>query len=274
MRASTASWRRPIGRSGKPRLGQRPDRPPQGRVRRSGILESVEEGTMQGLNFQDIIMRLDAYWAEQGCLVVQPYDVEVGAGTMAPATFLRVLGPEPWNVAYPQPTRRPTDGRYAENPNRYQHYFQYQVILKPAPADPLGLYLRSLAALGISDRDHDVRFVEDNWESPSLGAWGLGWEVWLDGLEITQFTYFQQSGSLDLDPASVELRGGVDGVAMSRRGGGVREQIRGKDRIACGDLYRQSEIEQCTYNFELADVDALKTTFDIHEVEANRGLKA
>ncbi|MGE3913978.1 MAG: glycine--tRNA ligase subunit alpha, partial [Chloroflexota bacterium] len=146
------------------------------------------------MTFQDIIMRLDAYWAAQGCVVAQPYDVEVGAGTAAPSTFLRVLGPEPWSVAYPQSSRRPADGRYAENPNRFQHYFQYQVILKPAPADPLGLYLASLAALGVSDRDHDIRFVEDNWESPSLGAWGLGWEVWLDGLEITQFTYFQQSG--------------------------------------------------------------------------------
>jgi len=229
---------------------------------------------MQGLNFQDVIMRLDQYWAEQGCLVVQPYDIEVGAGTMAPATFLRVLGPEPWNVAYPQPTRRPTDGRYAKNPNRYQHYFQYQVILKPAPGDPLGMYLRSLAALGISDRDHDVRFVEDNWESPSLGAWGLGWEVWLDGLEITQFTYFQQSGNRDLDPPSVEITYGLERIAMYLQGVRDFTQIRWNDRVTYGDLYRQSEVEQSTYNFEIADVDGLKARFDLYEAEARRTLDA
>jgi glycyl-tRNA synthetase len=227
---------------------------------------------MTALTFQEIIMRLDAYWAAQGCVVAQPYDIEVGAGTAAPSTFLRVLGPEPWSVAYPQPTRRPADGRYAQNPNRYQHYFQYQVIVKPAPADPLGLYLASLAALGVSDADHDVRFVEDNWEAPSLGSWGLGWEVWLDGLEITQFTYFQQSGGFDLDPPSVEITYGLERIAMYLQGVRDFTQIRWNDRVTYGDIYRQSEIEQSTYNFEIADVDALRAAFDLYEGEAKRAL--
>ncbi|MGE3267569.1 MAG: glycine--tRNA ligase subunit beta [Chloroflexota bacterium] len=227
---------------------------------------------MTGLTFQDIIMRLDAYWAAQGCVVAQPYDVEVGAGTAAPSTFLRVLGPEPWSVAYPQSSRRPADGRYAENPNRFQHYFQYQVILKPAPADPLGLYLASLAALGVSDRDHDIRFVEDNWESPSLGAWGLGWEVWLDGLEITQFTYFQQSGGFDLNPPAVEITYGLERIAMYLQGVPAMTAIRWNDRVTYGDIYRQPEIEHCTYNFELADVGTLHTIFDLYEGEARRAL--
>ncbi|MCC7367623.1 MAG: glycine--tRNA ligase subunit beta [Chloroflexi bacterium] len=227
---------------------------------------------MTGLTFQDIIMRLDAYWAAQGCVVAQPYDVEVGAGTAAPSTFLRVLGPEPWSVAYPQPSRRPADGRYAENPNRFQHYFQYQVILKPAPADPLGLYLASLAELGISDQDHDVRFVEDNWESPSLGAWGLGWEVWLDGLEITQFTYFQQSGGFDLNPPAVEITYGLERIAMYLQGVKAMTEVRWNDRVTYGDIYRQPEIEHCTYNFELADVETLRTIFDLYEGEAKRTL--
>ena len=229
---------------------------------------------MAGLTFQDIIMRLDAFWAAQGCLVVQPYDVEVGAGTMAPSTFLRVLGPEPWWVAYPQPSRRPADGRYAENPNRYQHYYQYQVILKPGPSDPQGVYLASLAALGVSDRDHDVRFVEDNWEAPSLGAWGLGWEVWLDGLEITQFTYFQQSGSVDLDPPAVEITYGLERIAMYLQGVRDMAQIQWNDSVTYGDLYRQFEIEHCTYNFELATIDTLRTVFDLYEGEARRALEA
>ncbi|MCC6173695.1 MAG: glycine--tRNA ligase subunit beta [Chloroflexi bacterium] len=229
---------------------------------------------MAGLTFQEIMMRLDAFWAANGCLVVQPYDVEVGAGTMAPSTFLRVLGPEPWNVAYAQPSRRPADGRYAENPNRYQHYFQYQVILKPAPSDPLGLYLASLAALGVNDREHDVRFVEDNWESPSLGAWGLGWEVWLDGLEITQFTYFQQSGNLDLDPPSVEITYGLERIAMYLQGVHDISDIRWNEYVTYGDIYHRSEVENCAYNFEVASVDALRMMFDLHEAEAQRALDA
>ncbi|MBA2448248.1 MAG: glycine--tRNA ligase subunit beta [Chloroflexi bacterium] len=229
---------------------------------------------MEALTFQEILMRLEAFWAARGCLVTQPYDVEVGAGTNAPATFLRVLGPEPWWVAYAQPSRRPDDGRYAENPNRYQHYFQYQVILKPAPADPLGLYLASLHALGVSEQEHDVRFVEDNWESPALGAWGLGWEVWLDGLEITQFTYFQQCGNLDLRPPAVEITYGLERIAMYLQG--VRDfvDIRWNDRVTYGELYRQSEIEHSTYNFEVADVESLRTLFDLYEREADRAVAA
>ncbi len=229
---------------------------------------------MDGLTFQDIIMRLDAYWAGQGCLVAQPYDMEVGAATNAPGTFLRVLGPEPWNVAYAQASRRPDDGRYAENPNRYQHYFQHQVILKPAPKDPIGLYMESLAAIGVSDRDHDVRFVEDNWEAPSLGAWGLGWEVWLDGLEITQFTYFQQAGNLDLNPPSVEITYGLERIAMYLQGVRDMADIRWNNRVTYGELYRQSEVEYCTYNFELAEVESLRSMFELYEAEARRAIDA
>jgi glycyl-tRNA synthetase len=226
--------------------------------------------------FQEIIMRLNRFWADQGCVVAEPYDVEVGAGTMAPATFLRVLGPEPWNVAYPQGSRRPADGRYAENPNRYQHYFQYQVILKPSPPDPQEIYLRSLEALGIPLQRHDVRFVEDNWESPALGAWGLGWEVWLDGLEITQFTYFQQAGGQDLNPASVEITYGLERIAMYFQGVRDIAAIRWLDStpsgqpLLYGDIYRDSEIQHCTYNFEVADVELLTRLFELYEAESRR----
>jgi glycyl-tRNA synthetase len=225
---------------------------------------------MSGDAFQDIIMRLDRFWADHGCLIQQPYDVEVGAGTNAPATFLRVLGPEPWNVGYPQGSRRPADGRYAENPNRYQHYFQYQVILKPAPSDPQGLYLESLQALGIPIERHDVRFVEDNWESPALGAWGLGWEVWLDGLEITQFTYFQQAGGLDLNPPAVEITYGLERLAMYLQGVRDIAAIRWGSGLVYGELYRESEVQNCTYNFEQADVGLLTQLFDLYEAEAKR----
>ena len=228
---------------------------------------------MGSLTFQEIIMRLDQFWAGEGCLITEPYDVEVGAATSTPDTFLRVLGPEPWWVAYTQASRRPADGRYAENPNRYQRFFQYQVILKPGPPDPLGLYLKSLEALGVSDRDHEVRFVEDNWESPSLGAWGLGWEVWLDGLEITQFTYFQQCGGLDLVPPAVEITYGLERLAMYLQGARDFVDIRWNERVTYGELYRQSEIQHCTYNFELADVDALRTEFELFEREANRTIE-
>ena len=170
------------------------------------------------MNFQDVILTLQRYWADRGCVIAQPCDIEVGAGTMNPHTFLRCLGPEPWNVAYVEPSRRPTDGRYGENPNRLQHYYQFQVILKPSPHDILELYIGSLKALGIDPLDHDIRFVEDDWESPTLGAWGLGWEVWLDGMEITQFTYFQQIGGIELDPISVELTYGLERIAMYVQG--------------------------------------------------------
>jgi glycyl-tRNA synthetase len=224
------------------------------------------------LSFQDVIMRLQSYWAEHGCLIWQPYSEKVGAGTGNPATVLRVLGPEPWSVAYVEPSYRPDDGRYAENPNRMQMHTQFQVILKPDPGNPQELYLGSLAAIGIDRDQHDIRFVEDNWESPALGAWGLGWEVWLDGMEITQFTYFQQAGGFPLNPVSVELTYGLERIVMYLQG--VKEvwQIDWDGRHTYGDLLRQQEIEHCTYDFEVADVDRLKQMYDLFEAEARSAL--
>ena len=220
------------------------------------------------LSFQDVIMRLQSYWAEQGCLIWQPYSEKVGAGTANPATVLRVLGPEPWNVAYAEPSYRPDDGRYAENPNRMQMHTQFQVILKPAPADAQELYLRSLEAIGIDRRRHDIRFVEDNWESPALGAWCLGWEVWLDGLEITQYTYFQQAGGYPLDPIPVEYTYGLERIIMYLQG--VKEvwQINWDGRRTYGDVLKLAEIEHCKYDFEFADVGRLKQMYDLFEAEA------
>jgi glycyl-tRNA synthetase alpha chain len=225
---------------------------------------------MTALTFQEIIMRLDAYWAAQGCLVVQPYDVEVGAGTAAPSTFLRVLGPEPWSVAYPQPSRRPADGRYAENPNRYQHYFQYQVILKPTPADPLGLYLGSLAALGVSQSDHDVRFVEDNWEAPSLGSWGLGWEVWLDGLEVTQWTYFQQLGGFEVELVPAEITYGLDRLALFVQDKASVFDLEWAPGVTWGEVYREAERQWSAYNYEEAPVEVLTRRLAEHLEEGRR----
>jgi glycyl-tRNA synthetase len=224
--------------------------------------------------FQEIIMRLERYWAEHGCIIWQPYSEKVGAGTMNPATVLRVLGPEPWNVAYAEPSFRADDGRYGENPNRMQMHTQYQVILKPDPGNPQELYLGSLDAIGIDRRQHDIRFVEDNWASPALGAWGLGWEVWLDGLEITQFTYFQQAGGMTLEPVSVELTYGLERIAMYLQG--VREvwQITWDGRRSYGDIYLQQEIEYCKYNFELADVDRLKQMYNLYEAEGKSAIAA
>ncbi|HEY8417442.1 MAG TPA: glycine--tRNA ligase subunit alpha [Limnochordales bacterium] len=222
------------------------------------------------MNFQEMIFALEGYWARQGCVILQPYDVEVGAGTMHPATFLRVLGPEPWNTAYVQPSRRPTDGRYGENPNRLQHYYQYQVIMKPSPADIQDIYLDSLRAIGIDPNRHDVRFVEDDWESPTLGAWGLGWEVWLDGMEITQFTYFQQCGGIDLKPVSVEITYGLERLAMYLQGVDNVFDIVWVDGVTYGDVYHQNEVEQSRYNFEAADTALLFQLFDAHEREAAR----
>ncbi|MFP3896915.1 MAG: glycine--tRNA ligase subunit beta [Anaerolineales bacterium] len=224
------------------------------------------------MDFQQVIMRLDEFWANQGCLLWQPHNVQVGAGTMNPATVLRVLGPEPWNVAYVEPTVRPADGRYGENPNRWQKYYQYQVILKPDPGNPQEIYLQSLRALGIDPRVHDVRFVEDNWESPALGAWGLGWEVWLDGQEITQYTYFQQAGGRDLDPVSVEITYGLERIVMVLQGVRGFPDIRWEDDITYGDLLLRGEIEYCTYNFEVADVDSLRRMYDLCETEAKNAL--
>ncbi len=222
---------------------------------------------MTGLTFQQMIEQLNHYWATQGCAVMMPYDTEKGASTMNPATFLRVLGPEPWQLANVEPCRRPTDGRYGENPNRLQHYFQYQVILKPSPDNVQELYLKSLEALGIDLRAHDVRFVEDNWESPTLGAWGTGWEVWLDGMEITQFTYFQQAGGIELKPVSVELTYGIERIAMYLQKVDSVYDIRWNDTLSYGDLYLQNEIQQSTYNFEVSDAKRLGECFDLHSDE-------
>ncbi len=226
------------------------------------------------LNFQSIILELQRYWAKQGCLIAQPYYLQVGAGTMNPATFLRVLGPEPWNVAYVEPSVRPDDGRYGENPNRLQQHTQFQVILKPDPGNPQELYLRSLQAIGIDPKKHDIRFVEDNWESPALGAWGLGWQVWLDGQEITQFTYFQQAGGLNLDPVSVEITYGLDRVTMTLQGVRHVGEVRWNEARTWGDVNLQGEQEHSKYYFEVADVSRLRQMYDLFEAEANAALNA
>ena len=222
------------------------------------------------MNFQDVILALNQFWAKKGCVLAQPYDMEVGAGTFRPTTLLKALGPEPWDVAYVQPSRRPTDGRYGENPNRLQHYYQYQVILKPSPLDVQKQYLDSLKVLGIDPLDHDIRFVEDDWESPTLGASGLGWEVWLDGMEITQFTYFQICGSIELNPIPVELTYGLERIAMYLQGVDSVFDLRWNDRVTYGDVHHQQEVEQSTYNFEKADVSMLLELFNRYEAEANR----
>jgi len=226
------------------------------------------------MDFQSVVMRLNEFWADQGCLLWQPYNVQVGAGTLNPATLLRVLGPEPWNVAYVEPSVRPDDGRYGDNPNRWQQFYQYQVILKPDPGNPQELFLDSLRALGIDTEEHDVRFVEDNWESPVVGAWGLGWEVWLDGQEITQFTYFQQAGGQNLDPVSVEITYGIERIVMVLQGVQGFPQMRWNDAATYGDVLLQGEIEACKYNFELANVDNLHRMYDLCEDEAKRALEA
>ncbi len=222
------------------------------------------------MNFQDVISALNNFWGKKGCVLAQPYDLEVGAGTFHPTTLLKSLGPEPWNVAYVQPSRRPTDGRYGENPNRLQHYYQYQVILKPSPEYSQELYLESMKVLGVDPLEHDIRFVEDDWESPTLGASGLGWEVWLDGMEITQFTYFQQAGSIELSPVCVELTYGLERIAMYLQGVDNVYDLKWNDRILYGDVHHQQEVEQSTYNFEVANVDALFDFFNMYEAEAKR----
>ena len=222
------------------------------------------------MKFQEVILALQEFWSGQGCILAQPYDVEKGAGTMSPWTFLRVLGPEPWNVAYVEPSRRPADGRYGDNPNRLYQHHQFQVIMKPSPDNIQELYLESLARLGIRAEEHDIRFVEDNWESPTLGAWGLGWEVWLDGMEITQFTYFQQVGSHDVKPVSVEITYGLERFAMYIQGVENVYDIAWTDDVTYGDVFRQNEFEQSTYAFELSDEELLFELFDKYEAEAVR----
>ncbi|MEJ2456329.1 MAG: glycine--tRNA ligase subunit alpha [Candidatus Thiodiazotropha sp.] len=230
------------------------------------------------LTFQQLIFKLQDYWARQGCIILQPYDMEVGAGTFHTATFLRSIGPEPWNAAYVQPSRRPTDGRYGENPNRLQHYYQYQVVLKPSPKDFQQLYLGSLQELGLDLKLHDIRFVEDNWESPTLGAWGLGWEVWLNGMEVTQFTYFQQVGGLDCRPVTGEITYGLERIAMYLQGvESVFDLVwtQGpQGPVTYGDVFHQNEVEQSTYNFEHADVPFLFSLFDQCEKDSKRLVEA
>jgi glycyl-tRNA synthetase alpha chain len=228
--------------------------------------------------FQDLILTLQQYWAARGCVLQQPYDMEVGAGTFHPATFLRAIGPEPWSAAYVQPSRRPTDGRYGENPNRLQHYYQFQVVIKPSPLEIQDLYLGSLATLGLDPLTHDIRFVEDNWESPTLGAWGLGWEVWLNGMEVTQFTYFQQIGGLDCRPVTGEITYGLERLAMYLQGVESVFDLVWADgplgRVSYGDVFHQNEVEQSAYNFEQADTGALFSAFDSAERESARLMQA
>jgi glycyl-tRNA synthetase alpha chain len=226
------------------------------------------------LTFQQLILRLNTFWDRQGCVLLQPYDMEVGAGTFHTATFLRAIGPEPWKAAYVQPSRRPKDGRYGENPNRLQHYYQYQVVLKPSPANIQDLYLQSLQDLGINPKEHDIRFVEDDWESPTLGAWGLGWEVWLDGMEVTQFTYFQEVGGLPCKPVLGEITYGIERLAMYLQNKESIFDLVWTDGVSYGDVYHQNEVEQSRYNFELSNVDLLFDLFKNFESEAKRLMEA
>ncbi len=226
------------------------------------------------MNFQELIFELERYWADQGCIIQQPYDLEVGAGTFHPATFLRALGPEPWRAAYVQPSRRPTDGRYGENPNRLQYYYQFQVVLKPSPLDFQELFLGSLVRLGVDPLVHDIRFVEDDWESPTLGAWGLGWEVWLNGMEITQFTYFQQAGGFDCRPVMGELTYGLERIAMYLQAVESVFELAWNEDLSYGEVAHQGEVEFSRYNFERADTDLLFDQFTALEAEGRRLLEA
>jgi glycyl-tRNA synthetase alpha chain len=230
------------------------------------------------MSFQQLIFELQQYWSGHGCIIAQPYDMEMGAGTFHPATFLRAIGPEPWRAAYVQPCRRPTDGRYGENPNRLQHYYQFQVVLKPSPDNIQQLYLDSLKAVGVDTGAHDIRFVEDNWESPTLGAWGLGWEVWLDGMEISQFTYFQQIGGLDCKPVTGEMTYGLERIAMCLQDcSNVFDLIwteNAERKVTYGDIYHQNEVEMSRYNFELANTDSLFDWFDTCEQESQKLIEA
>lgn len=220
------------------------------------------------MNFQQVIATLHQFWGDRGCLIMQSYDTEKGAGTKSPHTFLRAIGPEPWSVAYIEACRRPADGRYGENPNRGQHYYQYQVLIKPSPDDIQDVYLDSLRALGIQPEDHDIRFVEDNWEDAAVGAWGVGWEVWLDGMEVTQFTYFQQCGGLDCHPVSIEITYGIERLTMYIQNVDSMFDIRWNDRITYGDVHLQGEIEGSTFNFEVSNPETLFTVFQLYEKEA------
>jgi len=260
-------WQRGLPADGRPRC------PPRDRTLYCGAFRQRIALKLSQPNrprtFQDLILALQRYWADQGCVILQPYDMPVGAGTFHSATFLRAIGPEPWSAAYVQPSRRPTDGRYGENPNRLQHYYQFQVVIKPSPLEIQQLYLDSLRALGIDPLVHDIRFVEDNWESPTLGAWGLGWEVWLNGMEVTQFTYFQQVGGLDCRPVTGEITYGLERIAMYLQGADSVYDLTWTDgplgRISYGDVFHQNEVEMSRYNFEAADVAVLVPRFEAAE---------
>jgi glycyl-tRNA synthetase alpha chain len=266
-----AAPRRELQTPGPPAFGK-------GRYTCRRPTSQLTEVAANHVTFQDLILTLQHYWAAQGCALVQPYDAPMGAGTFHPATFLRSLGPEPWRAAYVQPSRRPTDGRYGENPFRLQHYYQFQVVLKPSPDNIQDLYLDSLKALGIDTSVHDIRFVEDNWESPTLGAWGLGWEVWLNGMEVTQFTYFQQAGGLDCKPVTGEITYGLERIAMYLQNvDSVFDLtwVNGPEaKLTYGDVYHQNEVEMSKFNFELADTDLLFARFDAAERECNRLIEA
>ena len=222
------------------------------------------------MSFQQVILSLHKFWGDRGCLIAQPYDVEKGAGTKNPHTFLRALGPEPWSVAYVEPCRRPGDGRYGENPNRFQHYYQYQVLIKPSPDNIQDIYLDSLRVLGIQPEEHDIRFVEDNWEDAAVGAWGTGWEVWLDGMEVTQFTYFQQCGGIDCHPVSIEITYGLERLVMYLQNVDALVKIRWNETVTYGDVHFQGEIEQCTYNFEASNPELLFNLFELYEQESKQ----
>lgn len=239
------------------------------------VISVTDKARPDASTFQGLILALQQYWSKQGCVVIQPLDMEVGAGTFHPSTFLRAIGPESWNAAYVQPSRRPTDGRYGENPNRLQHYYQFQVVMKPSPDNFQELYLGSLECMGLDLNVHDVRFVEDNWESPTLGAWGLGWEIWLNGMEVTQFTYFQQAGGIECYPVTGEITYGLERIAMYLQDvDSVYDLVWSYNpdgtRVTYGDVYHQNEVEQSTYNFEHADVPQLFKSFDHHEAECNK----
>src|SRR5688572_9653156 len=279
--SETSPWRRRrVMPECRPGTYSPPGYTPRPVKKTSEMPQSLAEMTLgtPPRTFQDLIFALQKYWADQGCVILQPYDMEMGAGTFHTATFLRAIGPEPWSAAYVQPSRRPTDGRYGDNPFRLQHYYQFQVVIKPSPLEILDLYLGSLRALGFDTLVHDVRFVEDNWESPTLGAWGLGWEVWLNGMEVTQFTYFQQVGGLDCRPVTGEITYGLERLAMYLQGVESIFDIVWADgplgKVTYRDVYHQNEVEQSKYNFEVADTAVLLRRFDEHEAEFTRLIEA
>ncbi len=260
--AKKRAVKKPVAKKVAPKRAALNKAPAKKLVKNAAAKPFIVKAAPKPLDFQSLILTLQKFWADQGCVILQPYDMEMGAGTFHPATTLRALGKEPWSAAYVQPSRRPTDGRYGENPNRLQHYYQFQVIIKPSPADSQALYLESLKAIGIDPMDHDIRFVEDDWESPTLGAWGLGWEVWCDGMEVTQFTYFQQVGGIECDPVSVELTYGLERLAMYIQGKNSLYDLDFNGRgVTYGDIFHRAEVDYSAHNFEHADTEILFRRF-------------